>query len=160
MIWINTVCKGRTYPIAAGLGLIMETLLLTLVLLNPDRPCFCKQCRSRSVGFWRSQLIWICTVCHTVYEFMSTIWTKLPDWLKISRGHGILINSASQGLKERLCSQRKQIISFIKVVSNVTEGKYFHVTVMPDGGGIVTPKGDWYTFRGSKTQSELFYLLS
>ena len=22
-----------------------------------------KQCRSRSVGFWRSQLIWICTVC-------------------------------------------------------------------------------------------------
>ena len=23
-----------------------------------------KQCRSRSVGFWRSQLIWICTVYH------------------------------------------------------------------------------------------------
>ena len=37
---------------------------LTLVLLNPDIPCLCKQCRSRSVGFWRSQLIWICTVCH------------------------------------------------------------------------------------------------
>ena len=31
---------------------------LTLVLLNPDIPCLCKQCRSRSVGFWRSQLIW------------------------------------------------------------------------------------------------------
>ena len=31
---------------------------LTLVLLNPDRSCLCKQCRSRSVGFWRSQLIW------------------------------------------------------------------------------------------------------
>ena len=27
---------------------------LTLVLLNPDIPCL----------FWRSQLIWICTVCH------------------------------------------------------------------------------------------------
>ena len=27
-------------------------------------PCLSKQCRSRSVGFWRSQLIWICTVCH------------------------------------------------------------------------------------------------
>ena len=26
-------------------------LLLTLVLLNPDIPCLCKQCRSRSVGF-------------------------------------------------------------------------------------------------------------
>ena len=37
---------------------------LTLVLLNSDIPCLCKQCRSRSVGFWRSQLIWICTVCH------------------------------------------------------------------------------------------------
>ena len=37
---------------------------LTLVLLNPDMSCLCKQCRSRSVGFWRSQLIWICTVCH------------------------------------------------------------------------------------------------
>ena len=29
---------------------------LTVVLLNPDMPCICKQCRSRSVGFWRSQL--------------------------------------------------------------------------------------------------------
>ena len=37
---------------------------LTLVLLNPDIPCLCRQCRSRSVGFFRSQLIWICTVCH------------------------------------------------------------------------------------------------
>ena len=40
-------------------------IFLTLVLLNPDRPCFSKQGRSRSVGFWRSQLIWICTVCHS-----------------------------------------------------------------------------------------------
>ena len=31
---------------------------------EPGKPCLCKQCRSRSVGFWRSQLIWICTVCH------------------------------------------------------------------------------------------------
>ena len=37
---------------------------LTLVLLNPDIPCICKQYRSRSVDFWRSQLIWIYTVCH------------------------------------------------------------------------------------------------
>ena len=42
---------------------------LTFVLLNPDIPCLCKQYRSRSVGFWRSQLIWICTVCHWVCEF-------------------------------------------------------------------------------------------
>ena len=37
---------------------------LTQVMLNPGMPCLCKQCRSRSVGFFRSQLIWICTVCH------------------------------------------------------------------------------------------------
>ena len=42
----------------------LDSTNLTLVLLNPDIPCLCKQCRSRSVGFWRSQLIWICTVCH------------------------------------------------------------------------------------------------
>ena len=29
---------------------------LTLVLLNPDMPCLCKQCRSREVGFWRNAL--------------------------------------------------------------------------------------------------------
>ena len=71
---------------------------LTLVLLNPDILCICKQCRSRSVGFLRSQLIWICTVCHLVYEFMSTIWIKESDWLKIRNGRGILIYSAGQGL--------------------------------------------------------------
>ena len=41
-----------------------EKEFLTLVLLNPDIPYLCKQCRSWSDGFWRSQLIWICTVCH------------------------------------------------------------------------------------------------
>ena len=40
----------------------IKNLKLTLDLLNPDTPCLWKQCRSRSVG--RSQLIWICTVCH------------------------------------------------------------------------------------------------
>ena len=38
-------------------------------MLNPslaehDMPCLSKQCSCRSVGFIRSQLIWICTVCH------------------------------------------------------------------------------------------------
>ena len=78
--------------------LVLSFTLLTLVLLNPDIPCLCKQCRSRSVGFWRSQLIWICTVCHSVFEFISTTWIKQSDWLKIGNGHGILIYSAGQGL--------------------------------------------------------------
>ena len=33
-------------------------------LAEHNTPCLSKQCRSRSVGFFRSQLIWICTVCH------------------------------------------------------------------------------------------------
>ena len=36
--------------------------VVTLFLMNQDMLCLCKQYRSRSVGFWRSQLIWICTV--------------------------------------------------------------------------------------------------
>ena len=49
---------------------------LTLVMLNSDISCLCKQCRSRSVGFWRSTLIWIGTVCHLVCEFVSQTWIK------------------------------------------------------------------------------------
>ena len=30
---------------------IRDSVSLTLILLNPDMPCPCKQCRSRSVGF-------------------------------------------------------------------------------------------------------------
>ena len=72
--------------------------MLTLFLLNLHMSCLCKQCRSRSVGFWRSQLIWICTVCHQVCKFIATIQTKWSDWLKIRSGCGILIYSAGQGL--------------------------------------------------------------
>ena len=36
------------------------------VLLNLDRLCLWKQCRSRSVCFWRSQMIWIYTVIQCV----------------------------------------------------------------------------------------------
>ena len=82
---------GGNYP------RIITKYSLTLVVLNPDIPCLCKQCRSRSVGFF-SWLIWICTVCHSVFEFISTTWIKQSDWLKIGNGRGILIYSAGQGL--------------------------------------------------------------
>ena len=36
----------------------------------------------------------ICTVCHSVCEFISTAWIKYSDWLKIGSGRGILIYSA------------------------------------------------------------------
>ena len=43
----------------------LDYLVLTLVLLNPDTPCLCKQCRSRSVGFWG--------VCHLVCEYSNNL---------------------------------------------------------------------------------------
>ena len=80
----------------------------TIINIRSLNPCpaetgyilFCKQCRSRSVGFWRSQLIWICTVCHQVCKFITKIWIKLSDWLKIRSGCGFLIYSAGQGLRD------------------------------------------------------------
>ena len=53
---------------------------LNSCLLNRDISCFHKQCRSRSVGFFRSQLIWICTVCHLVCDYVSTTWNQVI-WL-------------------------------------------------------------------------------
>ena len=44
----------------------------TLVLLVEDMTRFWKQCKSRSVGFLKSQLIWICTACHSECESAST----------------------------------------------------------------------------------------
>ena len=41
-----------------------NTIPLNPCPAEPGYTRLCKQCRSRSVGFWRNQLIWICTVCH------------------------------------------------------------------------------------------------
>ena len=71
---------------------------LTLVLLNPDIHYLCKQRRSRSVGFCRSQLIWICIVCHSVCESISTTLIEWSDRLKIRNGCDFLIYSAGQWL--------------------------------------------------------------
>ena len=76
--------------------------MLTLVLLNLDISCFANsvdpdQLASEEANWW-SQLILICTVCHSVYAFISTIWIKESDWLTIRSGRGILIYSAWQGL--------------------------------------------------------------
>ena len=85
ILWLfNCICRFPTHPLppitppsstffsAKGWTSYMHVCAVTggksftLVLLNPDIhvSCLCKQCRSRSVGFWRSQLIWIWTVCH------------------------------------------------------------------------------------------------
>ena len=55
--------------------------LLTLVLPNPDKPCLCKQCRSRSIGFWRSQLILTCTVAIKYVNLYQQPWSSnLIGW--------------------------------------------------------------------------------
>ena len=51
---------------------------------EPGYTLLYKQCRSWSVGFWRSQLIWICTVCHSVSDFISITWIKYSR-LSLSR---------------------------------------------------------------------------
>ena len=114
LIWVYTVCSGLSVLICRVSTVIwskrisqkysgstIEYISLTLVLLNPDVPCLCKQCRSRSVGFWRL----ICTVCHSLCEFIATIWIKWSDWLTVRNGRGILIYSAWQVLKQWGTSQ-------------------------------------------------------
>ena len=54
----------------------MQEVYFNSSLAEHDMSCLSKQCRSRSVGFWRSQLIWICTVCHLICEFLSKIQIK------------------------------------------------------------------------------------
>ena len=54
----------------------LDYMVLNPCPAEPGYTLFCKQCRSRSVGFFRSQLIWICTVCHQVCKFIKTVWIK------------------------------------------------------------------------------------
>ena len=69
--------------------------ILTLVLLNPICPAFANSVDPDQLAS-ANQLIWICTVCHSVWESIST-WIKLSDWLTIRSRCGILIYSAWQG---------------------------------------------------------------
>ena len=76
------------------------TKTLTLVRLNQDIPCFCKQCRSRSVGFWCSEANWSGSTLFFIkyVNFIASIQIKQSDSLTIRCGCGILIYSAWQGL--------------------------------------------------------------
>ena len=52
----NLVYKKHFFELHKNQVRSANSLILTLVLLNPDISYLYKQCRSRSVGFWRSQL--------------------------------------------------------------------------------------------------------
>ena len=58
--------------------------------MNLDRQCLWKQCRSRSDGFFRSHLIRVYTVFHSVYKFIWTNNMESPDWLTVRNGDGKL----------------------------------------------------------------------
>ena len=102
-VWTNSVSKsgmfGRLYFTHLKFkrksvnkhGLTLVLLLIYPAFANSVDP---------DVGFWRSQLIWICTVCHIVCEFVLTTSIMQSDWLTIRSGCGILIYSAWQGLKD------------------------------------------------------------
>ena len=77
IVKVKLVSPGESALLGGGRfggNFILYTTYNSLILVrlkstNPslaehDMPCLSKQCRSRSLGFWRSQLIWICTVCH------------------------------------------------------------------------------------------------
>ena len=65
-----TVNKHPKFWAKITLSAFIISFTLTLILLAAvHNPYFCKQCRSRSDGFWRSHLIRIYTVCHSVCEF-------------------------------------------------------------------------------------------
>ena len=62
--------------------------IFTQHLFNPypavhDNPYICKQCRPRSDGFWRSHLIRIYTVCHSVWNWTKTLYDVI--WLADSQ---------------------------------------------------------------------------
>ena len=101
LIWIYTVYHSAEIPhlqqqtfkfkgggvqyrnsVIKGEAAVLKLCSATDVNPSPaehDMSCLCKQCRSRSVCFWRSQLIWTCTVCHvimwiSIYNQDQTIW--------------------------------------------------------------------------------------
>ena len=56
--------------------------VLNLVLLSPDIPCLYKQCRSRSVGFWRNH--WSGSELFAI-KYMNLYQQTGSDWLKIGK---------------------------------------------------------------------------
>ena len=67
--------------------------LFAFLQADPVRKVNCSKWKN---GF---RLIWICTVCHLICEFLLKTPIKKSDWLQIRSGRGILIYSARQGLK-------------------------------------------------------------
>ena len=79
---------------------------LTLVLLNPDMSCLCKQCSEEAN--WSGPAL---------FAIKNVNLKQQSDWLKIRNGRGFLIYSAWQGLKISL------IIIAYKAVLHVIDSR-------------------------------------
>ena len=51
--------KGMEYYLLYFSFKVYGINFLTLILLNLNMPCHCKQCRSRSVGFWSGSALFV-----------------------------------------------------------------------------------------------------
>ena len=105
--------NGSYFDLPKSLHLYLP-FLLTVVLLNPGILWLCKQCRSRSVGFWRSQLIWICTVWPEanwsgsalfVIQYVNLYQNPESSNLKIWSGCGNLFSRTRVNLKCLYCNR-------------------------------------------------------
>ena len=86
------------YQVYLGLLILSVCLNLTLVMINPDIPCLCKECRSDQLASFRSQLIWICSLSICMWIYSNNLEQANSDLLKIRSGRGILIYLAWEGL--------------------------------------------------------------
>ena len=78
---------------------------LTLVLLNPDISCFCKQCRSRSVGFWFGSALFAFKYVNLYQQSGSS---NLTGW-KLEMGVAHLNLFSWQGLRAEFRASRTSL---------------------------------------------------
>ena len=120
---------------------------LTLVMLNQDRHCLWKQCRSRSDGFWRSHLIRIYTVFHRVCEFIWTNNIELSDWLAVSNGCGKLNLFSRIRVKKNTLVREQERTKVVPIVCFKMIGNHFSASMTLHGyerlGGTIDSMNQW-----------------
>ena len=98
-------------------GIIMF-LVLTFVLLNPDMPCLCKQCRSRSVGQLSGSALFVIKF-ENLYQ--QPVLSNLIGW-KLEVGRATQFTQHDKVIRCRMYIWVQQIYkskyTLVKVVAN------------------------------------------
>ena len=101
-------------------------LLIQIQIMNG------KQCKSRSVGFFRSKLIWIYTVCkHRAYPGSAGQGLKLTKWYE-----------ADALQKTFTQSTNHQDIKYLKKIGITRHNPKFKANLLTHFS-LVTPKKEW-----------------